>query len=184
MIGAAGNSWRPDVVAGGARRANYRNSSSFNVDVGDKAARSGPFGEHFSRMGRETGLGLEHADGIALLKYHPGGFYRRHHDYIVSSPPHANHRHCGNRQLTFMLYLSTLPEGGEGGTSYFHLGLDVKPKAGRAVVWTNVFANNTFYKDERTAHEALTVRRGVKYVATTWWQAYDVRRNRASRCCW
>ena len=92
-------------------------------------------------------------------------------------------RNCGNRQLTFMLYLSDMPEDGGGGTSFFHLGINVKPKAGRAVLWTNVYPNNTFYKDERTAHEALTVIRGVKHVATTWLHAYDLRLNSLHGCC-
>lgn len=186
MIKAAGDRWSPDITYGSSVNSNYRNSSSFNVRLGSQEARAAAFARHFARMEYELGVGIEHADGIALLKYHPGGFYRKHHDYILPSVASAEPRgfkHCGNRQLTFMVYLSDLPEGGEGGTSYFHLGINVKPKAGRAVLWTNVFANNTFYKDERTAHEALTVRRGVKYVATTWFQAYDHRGNDENRCC-
>ena len=37
--------------------------------------------------------------------------------------------------------------------------------------------------DERTAHEALTVLRGIKYSATTWLHAHDIASNKANRCC-
>ena len=121
-------------------------------------------------------------------RYLPGGFFKRHHDYILRSVRTAGFDNCGPRQLTFMLYLNDLPPAparapSNGGTSFYGLGLVVEPKAGRALLWPDVLPDRPFERDERTAHEALLVHAGTKYVATTWWQAFDIHRNSAAGCC-
>ena len=95
----------------------------------------------------------------------PGGFYGRHHDFMISKERST----CGPRVLTFLVYLNDVEEG--GATSFSHLGVNVAPKRGRAIVWANIVF------DERTAHEALPVIKGTKYASQVWWHQYD------ERCC-
>eukprot|EP00747_Dinoflagellata_sp_TGD_P092459 gnl/TRDRNA2_/TRDRNA2_165417_c1_seq2.p2 gnl/TRDRNA2_/TRDRNA2_165417_c1~~gnl/TRDRNA2_/TRDRNA2_165417_c1_seq2.p2 ORF type:complete len:102 (+),score=18.53 gnl/TRDRNA2_/TRDRNA2_165417_c1_seq2:347-652(+) len=91
------------------------------------------------------------------------------------------HENAGPRILTFMVYLTDVEEG--GATSFFKLGIDVQPKAGRAVLWADTHSSDPLEKDERTAHEALVVRRGTKIVATMWIRQFDAALNMHNGCC-
>lgn len=95
-----------------------------------------------------TGIGMQHAEDISLTRYAKGGFYGKHHDYVLERLNPRGWAHCGNRILTFLLYLNEVKEG--GGTSFFHLGIEVKPKPGRALLFPNVLSDKPFSKDERT----------------------------------
>jgi prolyl 4-hydroxylase len=66
-----------------------------------------------------------------VLKYEVGQRYKEHHDFISRDLRLP----AGPRILTFYLYLSDVEEGGE--TSFPSLGIDVKPKKGKAVLWPN-----------------------------------------------
>jgi len=68
--------------------------------------------------------------------------------------------------LTFFLYLSDVEEGGE--TTFNKLGLEVKPKLGRALVWPSVRDDEPDFWDDRTYHEAMPVIKGKKYAANHW----------------
>merc|ERR1712232_41531 len=80
-----------------------------------------------------------------------------------------------------MTYLNDVEEG--GATSFFHLGINVQPKSGRAILWADTFRNAPLDKDERTAHEALRVNKGSKYTATTWFQQFDRNADVQAQCC-
>ena len=75
------------------------------------------------------------------------------------------------RILTFFLYLSDVEEGGE--TSFPLLGLSVKPKMGRALLWPSVLDEDPGAIDPRTSHEARPVIRGRKYAANSWIHSHD-----------
>jgi len=96
-----------------------------------------------------------------------------HHQYQVDRP-------TGVRILTFYLYLSDVEEGGE--TQFPRLGLSVKPKLGRAVLWPSVFNDDPNVKDTRSDHAALPVTRGVKYGANAWIHQRDVKGPLGERC--
>ena len=78
---------------------------------------------------------------------------------------------CGPRILTFFLYLSDVEEGGE--TSFPNLGLSIKPKKGRALLWPSVLDGNMEHRDENTYHEAKPVIKGRKFAANSWIHLYD-----------
>ncbi|CAE8609660.1 unnamed protein product [Polarella glacialis] len=80
-----------------------------------------------------------------------------------------------------MTYLSDVEEG--GATHFPELGIEVKPKAGRALLWADVVADKPLMRDPRTTHEALPVIKGTKYVANTWFEQYDRHANEAANCC-
>lgn len=89
-------------------------------------------------------------EGYNLQRSAPGDFYHWH----VDSGPGA----FTQRQLVAIWYLNDVP--GPGGETEFALqGLAVRPAEGKLVLfppfWTHI-------------HRGVTVREGVKYIATTW----------------
>jgi len=109
-----------------------------------------------------TGIPEVNQENFQLLRYQPGQFYTLHNDYI----DHDIDRLQGVRILTFFLYLSDVEEGGE--TRFPRIGLEVKPKNGRAILWPSVFNDEPNKKDVRSDHEARPVLKGLKYGANTW----------------
>eukprot|EP00747_Dinoflagellata_sp_TGD_P030371 gnl/TRDRNA2_/TRDRNA2_134581_c2_seq1.p1 gnl/TRDRNA2_/TRDRNA2_134581_c2~~gnl/TRDRNA2_/TRDRNA2_134581_c2_seq1.p1 ORF type:complete len:134 (-),score=13.28 gnl/TRDRNA2_/TRDRNA2_134581_c2_seq1:277-678(-) len=124
---------------------------------------------------------MEH---IQVLRYRKGEYYREHHDNI--EPQH--HQPCGRRVATFFIYLNDVEEGGE--TRFSALGLKVKPRKGRAVLWWNVrvggLQKKKNYKlkgadvdklrvDERLAHESIPVKKGEKWAANVWLHGHNFR---------
>lgn len=90
-------------------------------------------------------------------------------------------RQSGVRILTLFLYLSDVEAG--GGTHFNKLGITVKPKRGRVLLWPNVLDHNPNKKDIRTMHEALPVEKGVKYGANAWFHMYDFKTPFEEGCC-
>jgi prolyl 4-hydroxylase len=68
---------------------------------------------------------------------------------------------CGPRALTLFLYLNDVEEG--GGTRFPKLDITVQPKLGNAILWPSVLDEEPEKKDPRTDHEALEVKKGIKY---------------------
>jgi hypothetical protein len=64
------------------------------------------------------------------------------------------------------LYLNDVEEGGE--TEFPRLGLRVRPKTGRAVLWPSVLDSHPNHWDQRSDHQALPVVKGIKYGANAW----------------
>ena len=93
------------------------------------------------------------------------GLYRRHSDYV----PGDFQRAQGVRILTVFIYLNDMEDEESGGeTSFPKLNLKVTPKKGKAVVWPNVYMRNPDARDGRTDHEALAVKKGIKFAANLW----------------
>ena len=104
-----------------------------------------------------------------MLKYTEGQYYKTHHDNNLDN---ANDDMPGPRLITVFLYLNDVEEGGE--TRFNDLSgndeglfLDIKSKKGMALIWPSV-TNDPTIVDHRTYHEALPVRKGVKYGANAW----------------
>lgn len=166
-------------LGGGSQNYNYRRSESMNCQG---PCLSEPWiNPMVERMTELLGLNMRHAEDVTLTHYGKGGFYGRHHDYILETSNPPSWRNCGSRILTFLVYLNDVEEG--GATSFFHLGLDVEPKPGRALIFPNVFPDKPREKDERTAHEAKIVEKGEKFIAQTWFHLYDYQANKKESCC-
>ncbi|KAL7520117.1 hypothetical protein ACHAWX_004862 [Stephanocyclus meneghinianus] len=114
-----------------------------------------------------TGIKANYSEDFQILKYEPGQFYRKHHDYIELQAD----RQCGPRILTFFLYLNDVEEG--GATNFPLLDIAVKPKKGQAVLWPSVLNSDPKAKDYRTDHEAQDVVQGIKFGANAWLHLYD-----------
>jgi prolyl 4-hydroxylase len=89
-------------------------------------------------------------------------------------------RQQGVRILTLYLYLNDVEEG--GGTNFDKLGVTVTPKRGRVVLWPSVFNDRPNIKDDRTTHQALPVKRGIKYGANAWFHMRDFKTPNREGC--
>mmetsp|Transcript_9471 Transcript_9471/g.10186 ORF Transcript_9471/g.10186 Transcript_9471/m.10186 type:complete len:266 (-) Transcript_9471:219-1016(-) len=109
-----------------------------------------------------TGIPCNNSEYWQLLQYKETQFYGNHHDYIAFH----NERFQGARIMTVFLYLNDVEEG--GGTHFKKLDITIQPRRGRVVVWPSVQDDFPDRKDPRTNHEALPVKKGIKYGANAW----------------
>lgn len=128
------------------------------------------------RLSDLTGVPERNSEYLQMLRYEPGQYYNSHHDYIG----HHLVRQQGPRILTFYLYLNDVEAG--GGTEFDKLGLEVKPKVGRAVLWPSVLNEAPSRKDDRTMHAALPVEAGIKYGANAWFHLRNFKEPYATGC--
>jgi prolyl 4-hydroxylase len=102
-----------------------------------------------------------------VLNYQLGQFYKTHHD----ANPQNYHMPAGHRVYTMFLYFSDVDEGGE--TDFPELGISVKPKKGKALLWPSLLDEDTSQIDSRTVHQAKPVIKGIKLAANVWAHQHD-----------
>ena len=88
--------------------------------------------------------------GYNLQRYLPGEYYHWHID--------GGSHQFAERQLVALWYLNDVAGPG-GETEFLYQNVSVRPEAGKLVLFP------PFWTHE---HRAVTVRQGVKYIATTW----------------
>lgn len=88
--------------------------------------------------------------GYQVQRYRPGEYYHWHID--------GGSHELSQRQLVALWYLNDVPGPG-GETEFLYQGIRVRPEQGKLVLFP------PFWTHE---HRAVTVREGVKYIATTW----------------
>lgn len=71
---------------------------------------------------------------------------------------------AGDRLLTFLIYLTTPRQG--GGTHFRALDIQIKARAGRLVIWNNLFPNGG--ADHRMVHSGEPLLDGRKITLVTW----------------
>jgi len=130
----------------------------------------------YERISKTVQIPTVNYEDFQILRYDVGQFYKQHHDYIG----HQKDRSCGPRILTFYQYLSDVEEG--GGTAFPKLGIEVKPKKGRVLLWPSVLSSDPLRKDYRMDHEALPVIKGLKYGANAWIHQYDYKTPQKINC--
>lgn len=114
-----------------------------------------------------AGVPVDHAEQIYVSRYSDGEFYHGHYDFSDSFL--TEHRLC-----TMLIYLNDLDES-QGGATYFReLNIAVRPKAGRAVIWTNINPDGSQHLE--TLHAALPPRgTGTeKWVIQLWFRPYKM----------
>lgn len=110
---------------------------------------------------------IENGEGLQVVRYEEGGYYRRHYDYFNSGWWSSKHvlRRGGQRIITVIMYLNSLTSA--GGETYFpYMDLKIEPIAGRALIWYNIQENGE--TDPSTFHESKPVQKGEKWIATKW----------------
>lgn len=150
-----------DPASGVAQALQLRTSSdaSFDPMLEDFALRCVQL-----RMARAAGMELANAEQLIVLRYAPGQEYRPHRDYLPPAAIERDRPQAGNRARTICVYLNDVEAGGE--TVFPVAGIEVKPKAGSAVVFDNLHPDGS--PDVDSLHAGQPVLRGEKWLATLW----------------
>ena len=111
------------------------------------------------------GIGGQYSIHPDLLGYHtyPG------EDSLIKEKHNLWYSLVGDRQSTFMAYLSTVEVG--GGTVFPLLGLRINPVAGDAVFWNNMYSDGRV--DYLSVHGGCPTVVGSKWVTNKWIMHYD-----------
>jgi len=157
--------WQPSLTYRKQKDGTRRNMlSPFRVS---KTAHQSWFGDELNAMLRLIEKRLQTLFGLdsANLEYWQATDYHRRgkFDYHLDAGYWGNH-YAGERILTFLLYLNTPLKGGE--THFRALDVNVEAKAGRLLVWENLFPNGDC--NHRMIHSATPLLRGKKTTLVTW----------------
>ena len=111
------------------------------------------------------GIPADHVESVYVTRYRSGEYYKVHHD--------AYEGFDGDRLYTTLIYLNDMKEEEGGGTVFEKLNVGVRPKCGRAVMWTNTNPDGTQHPE--VVHEALPVAPGAeKWVIQLWFRKYKM----------
>ncbi|HET6563936.1 MAG TPA: 2OG-Fe(II) oxygenase, partial [Xanthomonadales bacterium] len=92
-----------------------------------------------------------------ILRYGPGGFYRKHSDACVFEKADQTWYKIQDRDLSLLLYLNEDFEG--GGLTFINFNYHFRPKVGDLLV---------FPSDNRYEHQAEVVESGLRYCIASW----------------
>jgi predicted 2-oxoglutarate/Fe(II)-dependent dioxygenase YbiX len=146
-----------------------RRTSHIDVDEATFQRLDRTFDAHRDRVERYFGLSLPEREGISLLRYAAGGFFKPHrdHGYVDSWPDAAR------RRVSLVLFLCTSRELDatgtfSGGTLRVHADdqdgapHDIHPRAGTLVAFLS-----------STLHEVTPVTAGVRDTVVDWFYEAD-----------
>lgn len=114
-----------------------------------------------------TNIPIPNYEYFNIVRYEEGQSRPLHQDM---EPRHI-HLPMGPRILTFLLYLSDVEEGGE--TAFPTLGIAIKPKRNRVLLWPNALGADSNLQDTRTFHESKKLIKGTKYAANLWIHSHN-----------
>ena len=108
----------------------------------------------------------ENGEGLQVLRYHPGGQYPPHFDFLDPVTPGGAQSiaRSGQRVSTLIVYLNDVIEGGE--TVFPEAGLAVVPRRGNGLYFE--YTNSRLQLDLRSAHGGEPVVQGEKWIVTKW----------------
>jgi hypothetical protein len=112
-----------------------------------------------------TGVPYTHLEAVYVTRYQEGGHYNEHVDY--------GYDYDVDRLYTVLLYLNDMPPAQGGATAFPRLNIQVQPKLGRAVSWTNLNPDRSPHLE--TSHAALPVKAGgEKWTIQFWFHPYKM----------
>ena len=113
-----------------------------------------------------SGKPKENFEDIQVVKYEKGGFFTTHYDACDGDESFCKRMngHSGQRYMTFLMYLNDDFEGGE--TVFPNLGVSIKPKKGKALVFFNTDENGILIRD--SLHGGNPVESGTKWICNVW----------------
>ena len=107
------------------------------------------------------------AEGSQGQYYEPGDEFKAHTDYFEANElAKFSTATLGQRTWTFMIYLNEPEAGGE--TVFPNLGVGIRPRTGRAVIWNSLSASGEPNPD--TLHQGMPVKAGCKAIVTKWFR--------------
>jgi len=165
LVGMIDNNHSPSYVDGGEEYSvqdkEHRTSSTCMLDERDSSVFSIK-----ERIANFLKVDINKGQQLEGQLYEPGQFFKPHCDWFEGES-YINHAlSSGNRTHTFMIYLNEPEEGGE--TNFPELDQSIKPKKGMALVWENLNEDGSGNTD--FLHEGSEVKKGKKYIITSWWR--------------
>ncbi|KAK6172121.1 hypothetical protein SNE40_018070 [Patella caerulea] len=112
-----------------------------------------------NRIHKAMGLPPSHGGKFQLTSYPVGKAYKTHTDCIVGGTDKRD------RMASVLVYLNDVADGGK--TEFPDLGIWVKPRKGRALLWNNMDKAGKCEPESR--HEASVVKSGQKYILIRWY---------------
>ncbi|XP_071102165.1 prolyl 4-hydroxylase subunit alpha-1-like [Haliotis cracherodii] len=112
-----------------------------------------------NRVKAAMGLDQENGGKFQLTSYPKGKAYKSHTDCVEGGEDKRD------RVATVLVYLQDVEEGGE--TRFPELGIWVKPRKGRALVWNNMSPDGDC--ERHSIHTASRVDKGNKYILIRWY---------------
>lgn len=154
---------RPSTLFSGSANADYRTSSSCNLDPHDESV-----SRISDRICALMGLPAEQGETLQGQRYENGQEYKPHCDYFPVAADYwpAMLRSGGQRCWTAMIYLSPVEAGGE--THFPYCEFMVPPNEGMLLMWNNLDRDGA--PNENSLHAARAVESGTKYVVTKWFR--------------
>jgi prolyl 4-hydroxylase len=116
------------------------------------------------RIEDATMLNETHGGKFQITSYPFDVGYKDHTDCVIDSNEQRD------RYATFLVYLNDLGADKGGETIFSELGIDVKPRKGRALTWNNM-NYDTGKCEPKSKHEAAKVKHPVekKYIIQRWY---------------
>ncbi|WP_340264789.1 prolyl hydroxylase family protein [Sphingobium mellinum] len=154
---------QPSTLFSGSANADYRTSHSCNLIAWDPLVKAVS-----DRICGMMGLPAEQGETLQGQRYAVGQEYKAHCDYfpVTASYWPAMMRTGGQRSWTAMIYVSSVPAGGE--THFPHCEFMVPPIEGMILMWNNMSPDGS--PNRSSLHAALPVKSGSKYVVTKWFR--------------
>ena len=117
-----------------------------------------PWSRASSLLSEISGYPRSHGEPAQVLRYQPNSQYEAHPDFF-DEYDRRELANGGQRAMTCLVYLATVPEECGGATHFPKAGLRIQPVEGRAVCWHNTLPSGRV--DPRSVHAGeLVVRRG------------------------
>jgi prolyl 4-hydroxylase len=110
-----------------------------------------------------TDTDIETHESLCIIRYEEGQEYKAHHDYFCKETMSEELKRGGDRIFTLLFFLNDGFEG--GGTIFTKLGLEIRPKKGRLILWRNYLDGE---QNVMSKHAGMPVLKGKKYVAVKW----------------
>ncbi|XP_067649277.1 prolyl 4-hydroxylase subunit alpha-1-like [Haliotis asinina] len=157
----------PNVFTGGTKCLN----TTFSRQIADMIHRNWSYSTAFypgeskfssifaNRVKAAMGLDQENGGKFQLTSYPKGKAYKTHTDCVEGGEDKRD------RVATVLVYLQDVEEGGE--TRFPELGIWVKPRKGRALVWNNMSPDGDC--ERHSLHTASRVDKGNKYILIRWY---------------
>lgn len=124
-----------------------------------------------NKIAKIVNIPLENAEQYQIIYYGINEEYRKHYD----SWEHDNSektlrcmKYGGARMMTALVYLCDVEEG--GGTQMTKLGITIKPKKGKLLVFQNTSSRNSHKRHPLSEHAGLPVIKGEKYAFNLWFK--------------
>jgi prolyl 4-hydroxylase len=163
-----------DSAQGGAVADHMRSNSIVGFDLADLDVVQAALQQ---RMALACGVPVLHAEGPTILHYSVGEQITNHTDFL--NPGIADYERlieqCGERVITFLLYLNDDYDGGE--TDFPRIGVRHKGRGRGGLFFTNALPNGK--PDVRMVHAGLPPTRGEKWIVSQFFRNRPALNSRA-----